>query len=81
MNTFHSELTQKERERLKIRRDSDTKAAELSKMEKMLDRTKTMLDKKTESGSDRMGFQENLGMYKKQNSTYFFTYSNCCLQM
>nr|XP_046248076.1 uncharacterized protein si:ch73-389b16.1 [Scatophagus argus] len=60
MSKCHSELTQKEKEMLKIRRDSDTKAAELVKMEKMLQQTKSLLDKKTESGSDSKGFQENM---------------------
>lgn len=61
MSKCHSELTQKEQEMLKIRRDSDTKAAELVKMERMLQQTKNLLDKKTESGSKSMGYQENMG--------------------
>uniref|UniRef100_A0A3Q4HBW1 Si:ch73-389b16.1 n=1 Tax=Neolamprologus brichardi TaxID=32507 RepID=A0A3Q4HBW1_NEOBR len=60
MSKCHSELTQKEQEMLKIRRDSDTKAAELVKMERMLQQTKNLLDKKTESGSKSMGYQENM---------------------
>ncbi|KAF6721976.1 Coiled-coil domain-containing protein 18 [Oryzias melastigma] len=60
MSKCHSELTQQEQELLKIRRDSDTKATELAKMERMLQQTKSLMDKKTESGSDSMGFQENL---------------------
>ncbi|KAA8589243.1 hypothetical protein FQN60_012608 [Etheostoma spectabile] len=60
MSKFHSELTQREQDLLKIRRDSDTKAAELVKMEKMLEQTKNMFEKKTESGSDSMGYQENM---------------------
>ncbi|XP_039667636.1 uncharacterized protein si:ch73-389b16.1 [Perca fluviatilis] len=60
MSKFHSELTQREQDLLKIRRDSDTKAAELVKMEKMLEQTKNLFDKKTESGSDSMGYQENM---------------------
>lgn len=67
MSKFHSELTQREQDLLKIRRDSDTKAAELVKMEKMLEQTKNLFDKKTESGSDSMGYQENMGLYHKQN--------------
>uniref|UniRef100_A0A3Q0SKT5 Si:ch73-389b16.1 n=1 Tax=Amphilophus citrinellus TaxID=61819 RepID=A0A3Q0SKT5_AMPCI len=51
MSKCHSELTQREQEMLKIRRDSDTKAAELVKMERMLQQTKNLLDKKTESES------------------------------
>lgn len=63
MSNFHSELTPKQRELLKIRRDSDTKAAELVKMEKMLQQTKDLLDRKTESCSDSMDLQENMGLY------------------
>ena len=66
MSKYHSELTQREQELLKIRRDSDTKAAQLVKMEKMLQQTKNLLDKKTESGSESMGYQENMGMYHVQ---------------
>ncbi|GAA6230948.1 uncharacterized protein si:ch73-389b16.1 [Lates japonicus] len=60
MSKYHPELSQREQELLKIRRDSDTKAAELVKMEKMLQQTKNLLDKKTESGSESMGYQENM---------------------
>lgn len=65
MSKYHPELSQREQELLKIRRDSDTKAAELVKMEKMLQQTKNLLDKKTESGSESMGYQENMGLYRK----------------
>lgn len=68
MNKFGSELTPREKELLKIRRDSDTKAAELVKMEKMLQQTKNLLDKKTESSSDSMGYQENMGLYHKHST-------------
>ncbi|KAK5930189.1 hypothetical protein CgunFtcFv8_026449 [Champsocephalus gunnari] len=60
MSNVHSELTPRQRELLKIRRDSDTKAAELVKMEKMLQQTKDLLDRKTESCSDSMDLQENM---------------------
>uniref|UniRef100_A0A3Q1G2Q0 Si:ch73-389b16.1 n=1 Tax=Acanthochromis polyacanthus TaxID=80966 RepID=A0A3Q1G2Q0_9TELE len=60
MSKFHGELTQREQELLKIRRDSDTKAAQLVKMEKMLQQTKNLLDKKTESSSESMGYQDNM---------------------
>ncbi|XP_061592942.1 uncharacterized protein si:ch73-389b16.1 [Cololabis saira] len=60
MSKCHGELTQREQELLKIRRDSDTKAAELVKMEKMLQQTKNMLDKKMESTPDSLGYQENM---------------------
>ncbi|XP_040926592.1 uncharacterized protein si:ch73-389b16.1 [Betta splendens] len=60
MNKYNSELTQREQELLKIRRDSDTKAAELLKMEKMLEQTKNLMDKKTECGPESLGYQENM---------------------
>lgn len=74
MNKFHGELTQRERELLKIRRDSDTKAAELVKMEKMLQQTKNLLDKKTESGSESMTYQENMGLYHKGNTNFILSF-------
>lgn len=64
MNKYHSELSQREQGLLKIRRDSDTKAAELVKMEKMLEQTKNLMDKKTESGPESLGYQENMGLYR-----------------
>uniref|UniRef100_A0A3Q4ARL3 Uncharacterized protein n=1 Tax=Mola mola TaxID=94237 RepID=A0A3Q4ARL3_MOLML len=60
MNKYHNELTQREKDMLKLRRDSDTKATELVKMEKMLEQTKNLLDKKTESPLDSKGYQENM---------------------
>ncbi|PWA14378.1 hypothetical protein CCH79_00011050 [Gambusia affinis] len=60
MSKFHGELTQREQELLRIRRDSDTKAAELAKMEKMLQQTKNMMEKKTDSGLESKGYQENM---------------------
>lgn len=62
MSKFHGELTQREQELLRIRRDSDTKAAELAKMEKMLQQTKNMMEKKTDSGLESKGYQENMGL-------------------
>lgn len=62
MSKFHGELTQREQELLRIRRDSDTKAAELTKMEKMLQQTKNMMEKKTDSSSESMDYQENMGL-------------------
>lgn len=67
MSKWHGELTQREQELLRIRRDSDTKATELAKMEKILQQTKTLLDKKVESGSDSLGYQENMGLYHKKS--------------
>ncbi|MEQ2209516.1 hypothetical protein XENOCAPTIV_000114 [Xenoophorus captivus] len=60
MSKFHGELTQREQELLRIRRDSDTKAAELAKMEKMLQQTKNMLEKKTDFSMESKGYQENM---------------------
>lgn len=61
MNKFRGELSEKEQELLKIRRDSDTKACELAKMEKMLQETKGMLEKKNESSVESMqGGTENM---------------------
>uniref|UniRef100_A0A3Q2CWI3 Si:ch73-389b16.1 n=1 Tax=Cyprinodon variegatus TaxID=28743 RepID=A0A3Q2CWI3_CYPVA len=60
MSKFHGELTEREQQMLRIRRDSDTKAAELAKMEKMLQQTKNMLEKKTDSSSESKGYQENM---------------------
>ncbi|CAL1593169.1 unnamed protein product [Knipowitschia caucasica] len=60
MSKYNNDLTQREQELLKIRRDSDTKAAELSKMEKMLEQTKSLLDKKSESGAESKDLEENM---------------------
>ncbi|XP_041647680.1 uncharacterized protein si:ch73-389b16.1 [Cheilinus undulatus] len=57
---IYSELSKREQDMLKIRRDSDTKAAELVKMEKMLQQTKSRFEKKTEPGSESMDLQENM---------------------
>ncbi|KAM3619374.1 uncharacterized protein V6R79_007072 [Siganus canaliculatus] len=56
-----NELSQREKDLLKIRRDSDTKAAELVKMEKMMERTKSLMEKKTEPSTDSsMGYKDNM---------------------
>lgn len=65
MSKYHSELSKREQDLLKIRRDSDTKAAELVKMERMMQQTKNLMEKKTESSTDSMGYQENMGLYHK----------------
>lgn len=64
MSRYNSELSQREQEMLKIRRDSDTKAAELVKMEKMLEHTKGLMDKKKEPAVDSRGYQDNLGILR-----------------
>lgn len=83
MSKCHSELTQQEQELLKIRRDSDTKATKLAKMEKMLQQTKSLMDKKTESGSDSMGFQENLGWSQlfHTHKTFVFVLHECLVHI
>lgn len=63
MSQYNCDLTQREQELLKIRRDSDTKAAELAKMEKMLQQTKSLLEKRNEGGSESRDLQENMGAY------------------
>uniref|UniRef100_A0A3B5L502 Si:ch73-389b16.1 n=1 Tax=Xiphophorus couchianus TaxID=32473 RepID=A0A3B5L502_9TELE len=60
MSKFPGKLTQREQGLLRIRRDSDTKAAELAKMEKMLQQTKNMMEKKTDSGPESKSYQENM---------------------
>lgn len=67
MSNSRSELTKREKELLKMRRDSDTKAAELVKMEKMMQQTKDLMDKKTVPGLESMSYQENMGLYHKQS--------------
>ncbi|CAL8394016.1 unnamed protein product [Boreogadus saida] len=54
------DLTDREQGQLKMRRDSDTKAAELVKMEKMLQQTKGMFEKKAESSSETKNYEENM---------------------
>lgn len=63
MNKLRSELSEKERELLKIRRVSGGKASQLAQMEKMLKETKSMMDKKTETGAERNPFEDNMGLY------------------
>ncbi|CAN9501020.1 unnamed protein product [Ophioblennius macclurei] len=60
MNKFGAELSREEQEMLRMRRDSDTKAAELLKMEKMLQHTKSLMDKKSEAGLESKDYQENM---------------------
>ncbi|XP_036425372.1 coiled-coil domain-containing protein 18 [Colossoma macropomum] len=53
MNKYRGELSERERELLLIRRASGAKASQLAQMEKMLQETKGMLDKKNEMGVDK----------------------------
>lgn len=81
MSKCHGELSQREKELLKVRRDSDTKAAELVKMERMLEQTKNKLEKKTESTLGSTGYQENMGIYVTQTSHFppVCLTSPCCV--
>lgn len=66
MNKLRGELTEKERELLKIRRVSGAKASQLAQMEKMLQETKSMMDKKTEMGTEKKeACEDNMGLYHK----------------
>ncbi|KAL6456122.1 hypothetical protein MHYP_G00359730 [Metynnis hypsauchen] len=53
MNKYRGELSERERELLLIRRASGAKASQLAHMEKMLQETKGLLDKKNEMGMDK----------------------------
>ncbi|XP_010870378.1 tropomyosin [Esox lucius] len=55
MNKVRGELSEREQQMLRIRRDSDTKAFQLSKMEKMLAETRGKLEKKAEAGAECKG--------------------------
>lgn len=63
MNKFPGDLSEKERELLMIRRASGAKASQLAQMEKMLQETKSMLDKKTEMGTEKITCGDNMGLY------------------
>ncbi|XP_061540474.1 uncharacterized protein si:ch73-389b16.1 [Phyllopteryx taeniolatus] len=54
------ELSPRERELLKIRRDSDSKAAQLLKMEKLMQQTKDLLDKRSEPDKVQENMVEDL---------------------
>ncbi|XP_072539253.1 uncharacterized protein [Salminus brasiliensis] len=53
MNKYRGELSEREKELLLIRRASGAKASQLAQMEKMLQETKGMLDKKSEKGTEK----------------------------
>ncbi|XP_056102076.1 uncharacterized protein si:ch73-389b16.1 [Rhinichthys klamathensis goyatoka] len=55
MSKCKKELSEKERERLLIRRASGANASQLAHMEKMLQETKGLLEKKTETESKACG--------------------------
>ncbi|XP_053492274.1 clusterin-associated protein 1 homolog [Ictalurus furcatus] len=60
MNKLRGELSEKERELLMIRRASGAKASQLAQMEKMLQETKSMMDKKTETGTEKHTSEDNM---------------------
>lgn len=51
MNACREELSDMEKELLQLRRDSSSKATQLSQMEETLQETRGMLDKKSEMGT------------------------------
>ena len=69
------DLTDREQDQLKMRRDSDTKAAELVKMEKMLQQTKGIFEKKAESSSETKNYEENMGLYLHSYALCTWVYS------
>ncbi|XP_031430411.1 coiled-coil domain-containing protein 18 [Clupea harengus] len=52
MSKYHSELSEREKDLLLIRRASGAQSSQLAQMEKMLTQTKGLLDKKTEMGME-----------------------------
>ncbi|XP_077390895.1 uncharacterized protein LOC144027343 [Festucalex cinctus] len=54
------ELSPRERELVKIRRDSDSKAAQLLKMEKLMQQTKDLMDKRSEPDKVQENMVEDL---------------------
>ncbi|KAM9796104.1 uncharacterized protein si:ch73-389b16.1 [Syngnathus acus] len=54
------ELSPRERELLKIRRDSDSKATQLLKMEKLMQQTKDLMDKRSEPDKVQENMVEDL---------------------
>lgn len=64
---------------LKMRRDSDTKAAELVKMEKMLEHTRGLLEKKKEPTAvpDSRNFQDNMGKYSFNTEPHLWSLFGC----
>ncbi|KAM9482906.1 uncharacterized protein Hap1MRO34_007963 [Clarias gariepinus] len=60
MDTLSGELSEKERKLLLIRRASGTKASQLAQMEKMLQETKSMMDKKTEKDTEKNTYEDNM---------------------
>ena len=63
MSKYRGELSEREKDLLLIRRASGAKASQLAQMEKMLQETKGMLDKKNETGTDKKTCGDTMGLY------------------
>lgn len=63
MSKCKKELSEREKERLLIRRASGANASQLAHMEKMLQETKGLLEKKTETDSESKACGDTMGMY------------------
>lgn len=73
MNKYRGELSEREKELLLIRRASGAKASQLAQMEKMLQETKGMLDKKNEISAEKKPCGDTMGLYHR--------YSSLCLML
>ncbi|XP_046710701.1 coiled-coil domain-containing protein 18 [Silurus meridionalis] len=60
MNKVRGDLSEKERELLMIRRASGAKASQLAQMEKMLQETKSMMEKKTETSTEKNIYDDTM---------------------
>ncbi len=63
MSKCKKELSERERERLLIRRASGANASQLAHMEKMLQETKGLLEKKTETETESKACDDTMGLY------------------
>ena len=65
MSKYHSELSEREKDLLLIRRASGAQSSQLAQMEKMLTQTKGLLDKKTEMGMEGKPCEgDTMGLYQ-----------------
>lgn len=65
MKKFRGELSEKERELLMTHRASGDKASHLPQMGKMLQETNSIMDKKTETGTEKHTHEDNMGLYRR----------------
>ncbi len=63
MSKCKKELSERERERLLIRRTSEDNTSQLAHMEKMLQETKGLLEKKTETEPESKACGDTMGLY------------------